>query len=365
MRKKWIFIAAISVVCILLTVVFSVLIFQLRHKHQLGDAKVYHIYNDHIYYTRQCVKDGHTQSFETDTTFAEVLEGVGAEDKIIVEEDILSAEIFKIKSFAPQLEVRSKDVVINIDLNNKKISSAFELIATYGTIKFNISNGTINTSYRHAFKLEGELGKIEVNINDVDCYSTGYKTSPLYVENVKEVSVNALDSKFVAKKDTDGGYNYGVGAFLNGVGDFNFENCLFEGGDGLHVKNGDVSLIGCNLVNNGLISQDYQSVSSGFSAVGASLAAHCYTDVEGTTDFKITVEDCVMTTNTSNTVMRVYKVAESGYDVVINPDSYILIKSCKFGEDPNTLDYLNKVIYEDGSTPVNNGLGYWVYGDMN
>ena len=364
MRKKWIFITAICVVFVLLTAVFSVLMFQLRHKHELGEARVYHVYNNRIYYTRQCVNDSNTQSFETEASFLEVIESVGADDKIVIEEDISSSQIFQIKSFVSQSNQFEKEVVVNIDLNNKKICSMFELLATYGTIKFNICNGIIQSNYKNVFKLSGENGKIELNIKDVDCYSVGDKNAPLYVEGVNDVSVNALNSKFISKNDFSTYSNYGVGVFLNNDGDFKFENCLLEGGDGLHVKSGDVSLIKCNLVNTGLPVQDYQSVKTGFSAVGASLAAHCYTSIAGTTNFNITIESCVMTTNNSNRVMYVYKVAETGYNAQVNDDSFVNIKSCKFDEDPNCFDNLGRVIYLNGSSPINNGNGYWVYGNV-
>ena len=121
MRKKWILITGICISFVLITTVLSVLVFQLRHKHQLGDAKVYHIYNDHISYTRQCIKDGYTQSFESEATFAEVIANLGSDDKIVVEEDIVSSQIFKIDSSSAQGSVIGKDVVVDIDLNNKKI----------------------------------------------------------------------------------------------------------------------------------------------------------------------------------------------------------------------------------------------------
>ena len=364
MRKKWILITGICISFVLITTVLSVLVFQLRHKHQLGDAKVYHIYNDHISYTRQCIKDGYTQSFESEATFAEVIANLGSGDKIVVEEDIVSSQIFKIDSSSAQGSVIGKDVVVDIDLNNKKINSMFDLNASYGDIKFNISNGTINSTYLNTIKASGVHGSIEININNVKCLSVGAKNAPLYIENAYKISVNAIDSKFISQNNPFPYSDYGVGVFINNEGNFTFENCLMEGGDGLHVRNGSVSLKSCSLVNTGLVTQAYQSVSTGFSAVGASLAAHCYTSDVGTTNFEITVENCVMLTNNSNRVIYVYRVAKSGCEAVVNPDSYIKIKSCKFSQNPEEFYNLDKVVYEGSSRLMNNGQGYWVYGSV-
>lgn len=364
MRKKWIFITGICVGFVLITAVLSVMIFQLRHKHDLGETKEYHIYNDRIYYTRQCIKDSHTQRFETDATFAEVLGNLGSGDRVVIEEHITTSEIFKIKSTASQPENLQNDVVINIDLNNKEIYSMFELDASYGTIKFNISNGRIKSNYKNAIKASGENGEIEISIKNVECSSNGAKNTPLYIEDVNKVTVNAWDSKFISQNNSLQPGDYGVGVFINNSGDFQFENCVLEGGDGIHVRQGNISLKGCDLINTGLTVQDYQSVDKGFSAVGASLTAHCYTWGAKISNFEITVEDCVMITNNSNRVMYIYKVAKDGYEARVNPNSYVKIKSCKFDENPEQFYNLDKVIYEGDNQVINNGQGYWVYGDV-
>ena len=121
MRKKWIFITAACVAFVILTTVLSVLIFQFRHEHQLGDAKVYHIYNDRIYYTRQCTKDNYAKSIETDLTFAEVVENLGNADRIILEEDITASQIFNIRGYLYDGGLVERNRVVNIDLNNNKI----------------------------------------------------------------------------------------------------------------------------------------------------------------------------------------------------------------------------------------------------
>ena len=365
MRKKWIWIACVSVAFVMITVALSVLIFQLRHKHELADAKVYHIYNDHITYTRQCIKDKHTQSFTTDKTFAEVIANLSCGDRIVVEEDISKAEVFRIAPVVSQDEKSGSDIEINIDLNNKKIHSMFELNATYGSIKFSICNGTIDSNFVNAIKVAGQTDKVEVNISNVECYSAGSKNAPLYVENAYDVEVNAYNSKFVSKNNSAEYSMYGVGAFINNKGNFKFDNCTLEGGDGLHVRQGTVSLKGCDLVNTGLITQAYQSAYSGFSAVGASVAAHCYTSAAGTTKFEVTIENCAMITNNSNRVIYVYKTAQSGYEANENINSFIEIVSCKFDENPDGFGNLDIVEYANGGNPVNNGQGYWVYGNVN
>lgn len=365
MRKKWIWIACASVAVVMISVALGVLIYHISHKHKLGDAKVYHIYNDHITYTRQCVKDKHTQSFTTDKTFAEIIANLSGNDKIVVEEDISKAEVFRITPTLSQTESAGNDIEINIDLNNKKIRSMFELNATYGNIKFNISNGIIDSTSANAIKISGQTDKVEVNISNVECYSTGYKNAALYVEYVNAVEVNASNSKFISKNDGSIYDMYGVGVFINNKGNFRFENCILEGGDGIHVRQGTVSLKGCDLINSGLIARDYQSVSSGFNAVGASLAAHCYTSAAGTTKFEITVENCAMVTNNSNRVIYVYKTAQAGYGENENINSYIDIVSCKFDENPEAFGNPDIIEYVNGGNPVNDGQGYWVYGNVN
>ena len=327
MRKKWIIIISICLSVVLVCASLTVMIVKLTHKHKLGDDKVYHIYNDRVYYTRQCLKDGHTQSFETEaTTFADVLKIINPNDSIVVEENIASSEILKITSTISQ-DGSVQQNIVNINLNNKELFSTFELTATYGTIKLNISNGTIRSSHKNAIKASGENGEVEINIRNVNCYASGEKNAPLYVEDVNKVAVNAWDSEFISQNDSLSYGEYGVGVFLNEQGDFRFENCRLEGGDGLHVRNGKVSLVSCDLVNTGLTRQPYQSVDSGFSAVGASLSAHCYTSGTEVSNFEIVVEDCVMTANNSNRVIYVYKVAKEGYVASLNPNSSIIIKS--------------------------------------
>ena len=364
MRKRWIWITAICAGFVLVATLLGVIIFQLNHKHTYSDVKVYHIYNDHIYYTSRCTKDKHSQKFETDATFAEVLASLGNDDRVVVEENIVTPEIFKINSVLPQSSGQKVDVVINIELNNKSVCSMFELNASYGDIKFNISNGTINSSYSNAIKVSGMYGNVELNISNVDCMASGAKNAPLYIENTHNITVKASDSKFISQNQSLADLDYGVGAFINNLGDFKFENCLFEGGDGLHIKQGTVSLKNCDLVNTGLINQAHQSVNVGFSAVGASLAAHCYTSGAGTTNFEITIENCEMTTNNSNRVMYIYNVAKSGYQPSINPNSYVKIKSCRFNQDPDFFDNLDKVIYEGDFDMEIDSQGRWVYGDV-
>ena len=365
MRKRWVFITSICAGLVLVATLLCVVIFQLRHKHVLGDAKVYHIYNDRITYTRKCVKDSRTQKFDTEATFAEVVANLGRDDRIVVEENITASQIFKINSGSPQSVGAKKDVVVNIDLNNKSICSMFELNASYANIKFNISNGTIYSNYTNAIKVGGLYGEVELNIINVDCISAGAKNASLYIENAYNAIVNARDSKFISQNESLIDSDYGVGVFINNKGDFKFENCLLEGGDGLHVREGKIMLTGCDLVNTGLLNQSYQSVVSGFCAVGASLTAHCYTSGAGTTNFEITVENCVMTTNNSNRVINVYSVAKTGYEPRLNSDSFIKIKSCKFNQNPEEYNNFDKVIYESGSTMTIDGQGCWVYGDVN
>ena len=341
-----------------------VLIFQLRHKHQLSEARVYHIYNDRVYYTRQCVKDKHIQSFETDKTFADVVESLSNDDQIVMEEDFEVPGIFEIATTPNQSEGLEDNVIININLNNKKICSMFELNIDGGNVKFNISNGVVDSTCINAIKVSGQNGNVELNITNVECYSVGDKNASLYIEGSNQVLVNANNSKFISKNTSSSYHNYGVGVFINNEGEFLFNNCTLEGGDGLHVRQGNISLTDCSLINTGLIAQDYQSLCSGFYAVGASLVAHCYTENAQTTAFKITVDNCVMITNNSNRVIYVYKVASLGDEAVMNSNSYIEIISCKFDENPNAFYNQDKVIYRNGTNLVNNDEGYWISGDF-
>ena len=68
MKKNKLFLSismAICVICIAITlgIAFS----QPKHKHELGEARVYHVSQDSIYYTRQC-DDGHAENFSTSAT---------------------------------------------------------------------------------------------------------------------------------------------------------------------------------------------------------------------------------------------------------------------------------------------------------
>lgn len=363
MRKKRVLITVVCVVFVLLAAALSVLMIRLRHKHQLGDAKTYHICNDRVYYTRQCVKDKHIQVFESDKTFAEVIESLSNRDKIVIDEDIEWPEAFKVTDVLSQAEAVN-DIEINIDLNGKTINSMFEISVENANFKFNISNGVINSGFANAIKVNGANGKVELNILNVECYAMGSKNAPLYIENASQVLLNANNSKFISLNTSVLYYNYGVGVFVNAEGDFNFKNCILEGGDGLHVRQGNILLEKCNLINTGLTTQAYQSVDCGFSAVGASLAAHCYTTETKTTNFKIVVDGCTMITNNSNRVIYIYKVSKAGYDAVMDPDSCIDIKSCKFDENPNAFYNQDKVVYVGGSVPANNGQGYWIVGNF-
>lgn len=382
MKKNKLILMICSLLCVVLSIgVISVAVFhkEPKHKHVLNDAKTYHICNDHVYYTRQC-HDGCEVIFETKATFADAVMGVTKDDKIVLDEDVvLNQEVFVQSFVGSGANTEDLELTINIDLNNytlsnyvadKEYDSMFMFSANRGKINFNIQNGKINTAYSsYIFKFKntkysGE--NIVLNINNVECETSGIQTSPIFASNAYNMVINATDCKF--KSNTTGKQNgdFGVGAFINSDSVFNFNNCYFEGGDGLYVRRGKVNLLGCTLVNEGLVAHDSQSTDK-FSAVGACLVADSHNTINGVSEFSIIIQNCSMQGNASFKMIYVIETkSQNDLNLDISDNSIVDVRSCRFNNNPTTLaiPQYDIVKYPNNESPSNNGTQTWICGNM-
>ncbi len=354
------------------------------HKHTLSDNKTYHICNDRIYYTKVCT-DGCIIPFETDATLLDVLTGVAPDEKIVLDEDVTLTEQVELKSFTTDGQGLTYD--INFDLNNHTLSSDIEnptdnnslfmLNSNQGKIKFNIYNGKINVNdLKYIFRFKNtkiNTKSLQLDINDVECVANNRQATPIFAHSeCYGITINADNSRFIAQNSTSINEDYGVGVFLNSDSEFNFNNCYFEGGDAVYVKNGTVNLTGCELVNSGLVSDTpIVTPQNGFAfwAVGACLTADSYTTSKGTTQFNVTIENCEMRGEASYKMIYAIKTAEDNtLTPTINSNSIVDIKSCVFSNDPTSdknLSLNDQIVqYPNGQAPINNGNQSWVCGVM-
>lgn len=382
MKKSKLILIICACMCVVLSgIVLAIAFWQPpAHKHKLLNAKTYHIYNDRVYYTRQCKDvDGYIETVNMNATFVDVLSSIQPEDKIILEENIVVNKEITLNSFRTDTpSPEGINLVVNLDLNDKTIStngvftktnnSLFMLNATYGQLEFNVKNGSISSQeLLYIFKFTAREGNIKLNIDDVEFSVEGIKATPLYVHDVSSVTVNANDSKFIARNTTSVASESSVGVFINSDGTFNFDNCYFQGGDAVHVRRGTVNLTDCVLNTKGLLMQTEQTIVSGdgFMAMGASLVADSRTDANGTSVFKITVTGCTMTTENSNRMIYVLKTATQGSTAQIEAESIVDVVSCIFTRDPaNGGANYNIVEYPNDEMPVSNGNNQWVCGNI-
>jgi len=375
-EKKKALIVSIGICMALIFAVMIIVFTRPEHKHNLGQAKVYHVSNSEVYYTRRC-KCGDDIRFDTKIPFEDVMLLANAEDKIVLDEDIvLNNEVIISSVITRDGLPIALDLNINFDLNNHTISTniqqstkdaVFMLNSTYGTIKFNISNGKIETQdlstiFRVSTQSQDE-NAIQLNINNVESKVDGSGVTALYAyNNSGAVTVNANNSKFIASNSQDGEINNGVGVFINCDSRFNFTNCYFEGGDAVYVKEGYVNLIECDLVNSGLEQRTVQSNKESFSAIGSCLATETYTTNEGQTKFTINIDTCSMIANDSSLMIFVAQTGDNGINTSINPDSSINVVSCVFSHNPIAeVDY-DIVNYPGGQPPVKQSDNTWVVG---
>lgn len=376
MKKNKIKLIIGIVVCVILAgAVVSIALLNSGHKHDLGTAKTYHIANDSIYYTRVC-KDGCIERFETQASFEDVLSTASSQDTIILDEDIMLENELQLNSFSTNGQgIKSVTLNINLDLNNHTLTtdvedlsknSMFTLNANYGKINFNVKNGRMysqDLSYIFRFVSNAQTqDSISLNFDNVECKVVGSKATPIFAHNESSsIKVNAINSRFVAEKSTEANADYGVGVFINSESEFNFNNCYFEGGDAVYVKQGDVKLTDCTLVNTGLAKRGERVSEELFYAMGTCLA----TESNIQTQFDIVIEGCTMIGNSSSTMIYVAQTSIDGSTPQINTDSKIDIVSCTFTENPKaTIPDYGIIVYADGQEPLNQGEQLWVVGEF-
>ncbi len=382
MRRKRLFLILGIWTCVILSaIVLAIAFWQPKHTHVLGEGKTYHIGADGSYYTKQCEKKGCLVKFETKISFIEALAIVTAEDKIVLEDDLVLTEEVNIRGFVGN-DVETEAVVVNIDLDlnghtlctdvgDVKNNSMFMFNANDGEINFNVSNGKLysqDLSYIFRFKNRNQINSnIKLNINNVESSVLGVKSTPLYLHNESSnIVVSATNSKFISKNSTKDAINYGVGAFINSDSQCNFTNCHFEGGDAVYVKRGTVNLTGCDLVvNDGLFDNVAQNVET-FSAVGACLLADCHkTSDNEITKFEITIINCSMfNAKDFKMIYVVTTKASEELQTSVNEDCLIDVKSCTFNQNPtmSKVPVYNIVNYPNNQPPQNNGTQVWTCG---
>lgn len=394
MRRKRLVLSICASLCVVLIgIVVAVVFLSPKHTHKLSESRTYHISNSSIYYTRACAK-GCEIKYQEDITIVDLFASVRAQDKIVLDENVVLNEELVLKGFSGEQEL---DLNINLDLNNFRLSSnvsnknynsLFMLNANRGSIKLNISNGHLYSNdllYIFRFSNNGEMGgDIELNLNKVNCEVLGNRATPLYAQGTVSTTrdgtismtnalmkINATNSKFIS---TCANHNYGadcdycgVGAFINSASDFNFTNCEFFGGDGVFVKQGNLNLTNCKLANSALVPPTTLTAqrSSDFDAVGASLLVDNYTTSEGTTKFNIVIKNCIMNSDSGKGIY-VVETADEGLELAVNSESFIDVQSCGVAkvnpiEDLSVhpvVDYADYKGY-DSTNQV------FVFGDMN
>ena len=351
-----------------------------KHRHTLTDAKTYFVYDDHIEYTRGCT-DGCTVKFDTGAKFNDLFLMTTEQDKIVLEDDIvLNSEIY-LKSYITLED--TLEFNINLDLNNHTIStdiadsendSMFMFNANRGNVNLNVSNGKLlseTTSYIFRFKNTKRSGQnIKINLDNVECEVSGIEATPLFAHDCVNIEFNANNSKFISNTVSSNNGDYGVGAFINSDSEFNFDNCYFEGGDAVYVKDGVVNLKGCKLVNSGLAHHSAQGVETLFSAVGACLTVDSHSDGSSYTKFIVTIDGCEMESQSSVKMIYALQTAnDAGVEVGLDPNSIVNVLSCKFNNDPNYEgvpsfeDSKDIIKYPNNEAPQNYGTETWICGN--
>lgn len=382
MKKNRFILIVCACMCVVLSgVVLAIAFWQTPvHKHKLGEARTYHVYNDHVYYTRQCQKDDHQERFNMNATFIDIINNIKSIDKIVLEENIILNSEITLKSYQTNTVIpQGINLRVNIDLNDKLLStnyvltkqnnSMFMLDSTYGSIEFNVKNGSIySQGLSYIFNFKTREGNVKLNIENVECKVLGVKATPIYAHNAN-VKINASGSKFISNTTTNDRDDFGVGVFINSDNIFSFDECCFEGGDAVYVRQGTINLTDCILQNKGLMAGTVQSIKSddNFAAVGSCLATESYTSNTGTSKFVVNILGCKMyaqTNGNSDRVIYVFRTASSGYEYVINPNSAINILSCIFDQDPakgNDWDLIN---YPNDTAPQVNQNEQWICGNI-
>ena len=377
MKKKKLILIIIAVCCALLAGAVTIFaLTQSKCNHKYGAGKTYHITNNEVYYTLACTKDGHIKRFETKASFTDVLSIVTDDDLIVLDEDITLTNSIDVKSYLYSETTNlpnAFDLEINLNLNSYTITTEIESAtndtvfmfdATFGTIDFDITNGSIYTDdakYIFNFKNNNTAtNTIDISIDNVECtVMGGGEVTPLFVDDTcSNIDLEANNSKFIAKNAPDSDDNMCVGAFINSNSQFDFINCYFEGGDGLYIKRGIVNLTGCELVNKDLVDNTTNhGVSATFRPVGSCLTAESYNqEGVGYSQFNITITNC--TFNSTGSIRNIYvgSTNDPGLPNEINPNSSINIVSATFNVNPVNIAY-DIVTF---ASPVNRIGTVWV-----
>lgn len=379
--------------CVLLAVVVLVIAFTYnrpKHDHALGEEKTYHIYADQIKCTQRYA-DGCQVELDTEMSLTELLMGATKTDRLVLEEDIMLTERLNINAFInsvdPQQDPQLLNLNINLDLNGFTLSadidpidgdlesvdrfknnSMFKFNANRGSLNLTVSNGKLvsqNALCIFVFENHSVSEKINVTLDNVQCEVSGIKATPLFMGACENIEFNAINSRFISRTTGTQSGDYGVGAFIDSEGEFDFKNCYFEGGDALYVRGGTVGLDSCELVNVGLADHSVQGVEAVFYAVGSCLTADSHTTADGRRTFEITIKDCEMISNHSSKMISIKEsISEIGLEGGIDSDSVINIESCKFDDDPmiEAVSQYDNIKYPNG-IPQNDGTQTWVCGN--
>ena len=314
-------------------------------------GKIFHVSQEKCYYVQNCAHCN-TVQHDTDMDFIQILQNVEKCDKIILDEDIYVANIILDDNFVSETK---NQIDINLDLNNYSITSnankdegisLFDIQANNYSVNLNIENGSLYANkLLYVFNFTNSNNKtIHLNLNNVTSKTIGNNTTPLFAHNTSEnIVVNATNCEFIAEKSASV-ETKNTGAFINSESEFNFNNCTFEGGDGVYVKQGKINFVGCTLINNNLGKQGDTLVKSDtFISAGRCLVADSYNYTQDeqilTTKFNITIDKCIFIAKTSNVAV----IIDANNEGKFNENSIINIKSAKF-TSANIEESLNKSI---------------------
>lgn len=384
MKRSKLFLIVASCLCVALAITAGIVALAYimpKHQHVLGEAKTYHINNNGVYYTRLC-KKGCTVKFNSEASLLDVMMVMGENESIILDEDVTLRDEIYVQTYIQRQDEdngqpynEELDLNVNINLNGhtlnintitKQYNSLFMINANAGSINLNISNGKISsltTKYLFRFKNNSYVDEnIKVNLNNVDCSVSGIKATPLYMTECDGIELNATNCRFVSSRASNQDGDYGVGAFINSQSVFNFDNCYFEGGDGLYVKQGTVNLSRCTLVNSGLAHFETQGTEKEFSAIGSALTADSHTTSAGRTIFKITINDCLLDSKEGYKTIYITETKDAGLTAGVDSNSFINVISCSFTDDPllGIIPQYANVNYPNGLPQIDGQV--WVTG---
>lgn len=380
MKKNRLIMVVSIIVCSILAVAVMAIAFnqpEHRHTHSLDGSKIYHVTNEGVYYTLKCKDDDYTEKFNTNILLDDALLVAEANDTIVLEEDIVLNHIIKLNSFTvvdgfPE----GYDINVNLDLNGYTIStnigtgvqaetikSMFILNAPVGSIDFNILNGKLySNELLHIFNFANNARSgqnINVVVDNVECRVTGENVTPLFAQrNSTNIKFTATNSKFISEKPSAASVNSGIGAFINSISEFNFENCELVGGDAIYVKQGTVNLNNCALTSKEHAwTANVEQPVDGFKALGSCISVESYHEsaASGYTKFIININNCEMKSLNSSEMICVTQTANTGLEKGVNADSKVNIVSGTFNKRPTT-EYS---VVEYNSTPVNEN-SVWV-----